>query len=497
MQPALTENGAISYPSSEVDPRVAFFFKVVRDTEAETVESLLVDSWNKDNLDTLRLIFHLRDCRGGKGEKKKFHECLSWLVKNHPSILEKNLDCIPFYGSYKDWLVLLATSLENRMIESFTGQLKTDLELLKGEDEKAKSNITLAAKWAPTEGCAHDRKFDAAKKFSSKLGVNNAKYRKEYLVPLREHLKIIETLMCQKEWDSIDFSKVPSVALKRYKKCFRTHAEERYADFLIRVKAGTAKMNVNRLHPHEILEPYLESFGWCSSKVNTCQLDETVELQWKTFVDNTRKRWKEKGKSLSNSIVLADVSGSMSGTPICVSVALGMLIAELNEGPFHSKWITFSTDAKIEEIKGDTVLDRVRNMIKTHWDGNTNFQAAFDNLLTAAKMLGAKPDQMPSTLFIISDMEFDEANPSNDRTNYEEIEAKYKAAGYTRPRLVFWNVRSQKNIQFPVTDLVPNCALVSGFSADLLDIFLDGEEMNGYEIMRKVIDSPRYERVKL
>lgn len=494
MQPTTavtTENGAISLGLDAVDPRVAFFFKMVRNTSEDTVKLLLAKSWESSPLDTAKLIFHLRDCRGGKGEKKLFHQCLSWLLEHHPEVLSKNLDSVPFYGSYKDWLFLLGSKAEKEMVTHFAKQLKTDKTLLASADPKEKANISLAAKWAPTEGCAHDRAHDAAKKMASELGVRKVEYRKEYLVPLREHLRIVETAMCEGEWENIDYSKVPSVALKRYKKAFQKHSPEKYKQFLEKVKAGTAKMNVNRLHPHEILEPYLKGFGCGFGAVAA---DETVETQWKVFVENTRKRWGEKG--MSNMIALSDVSGSMSGVPICVSVALGMLIAELTTGPFHNKWITFSQDAKIEEIRGNTVAEKVENMVKTAWHQNTNLQAAFDNLLTMATMFKVSQEQLPSTILILSDMELDSACPSNDKTNFEEIERKYKEAGYKRPRIVFWNLRTgDGQVQFPVSSTVPNCALVSGFSSDTLDIFLDGEELNAYQVMRKVIDGPRYNRV--
>lgn len=494
MQPTTTENGAISLGLDDgIDPRVAFFFKTVRDTPVETVNLLLSRAWQSSPLDTLKLVFHLRDCRGGKGEKKQFHLCLTWLLANHQEELRRNFDSIPFYGSYKDWLFFLGTALEKEMVTRFTAQLTIDKGLLASPDPKVKGTISLASKWAPTEGCAHDREHDASKKFAEGLGVRKVAYRKEYLVPLREHLRIVESSMCEGDWESIDYSKVPSVALKRYKKAFEKHSPEKYKEFLAKVKSGEAKMNVNRLHPHEILEPYLKGFG-CFSGVNET-VDETVEVQWKVFVENIRKRWGS-GKGLGNAIVMSDVSGSMSGVPICVSVALGMLVAELAEGPFHNRWITFSVDAKIEEIRGATLLEKVNNMVKTHWDGNTNLQSAFDNLLTTAKMLRVPPEQMPSSIIIVSDMEFDEACRNNDRTNYEEIERKYDTAGYKRPRLIFWNVRTGSGeIQFPVTSSVPNCALISGFSSDLLDIFLENTEITPYQVMRKAIDNPRYERI--
>lgn len=498
---ARTENNALSYATIGYS-RVDFFFKTVRDTSAETLHTLLTDSWNECPLDTLKLIFHLRDCRGGKGEKKQFFNCMQWLLANHPEAVHVNLESIPFYGSFKDWLQFFNTSEEEHMLTCFTQQLREDRDKLTSTDPKVKNSISLAAKWAPTEGCSHDTKYDAACKFAKALRCRKVDYRKQYVAPLRQHLKLVETMMCTGQWDSIDFSKVPSCALKRYKKSFEKHSPELYKSFLERVKTGQAKMNVGQLHPHEILKPYLEH---CSSGNPSCgitaELDETVETQWVVFVERIRKSWGEKG--LGNCLAISDVSGSMSGLPIVVSVALGMLVAELTTGPFHNKWITFSTNPVLEELRGKTCHEKINNMMKSSWSMSTNIQAVFDLVLNSAKMFKVSQEQMPTSLIILSDMEFNSCQHEysyhgKEKTNYQEIERKYAEAGYKRPRLIFWNLRgNQSQVNFPATKDVPNCAMVSGFSSDLLEIFLDGENLNPYQVMRKCIDNCRYDKVRL
>ncbi len=79
-------------------------------------------------------------------------------------------------------------------------------------------------------------------------------------------------------------------------------------------------------------------------------------------------------------------------------------------------------------------------------------------------------------------------------TNWEAIEKKYAKSGYERPTIVFWNLRGD-TLDFPVTNDVPNTALVGGFSADILNLLMDGNVPNPYEVMRKAIDNPRYARV--
>ena len=106
---------------------------------------------------------------------------------------------------------------------------------------------------------------------------------------------------------------------------------------------------------------------------------------------------------------------------------------------------------------------------------------------------------MPTTLFILSDMQFNTACGTNERTNFEEIERKYQEAGYQRAKIVFWNLRgNHTTLEFPVPSKdVQNCVLISGFSPDVIELLLDNIIPTPYTIMRKAIDAKRYERITL
>lgn len=477
MAEAKTLNDAPSLATTG-NARVNVFFKVTRDLSEDDLRTLLTAAWAEDPLDTLKLIFHLRDCRGGKGEKKQFHHALKWLTEEHLPTLLRNLEHVPQFGYFKDLLTLLGTDAEEAAIATFCAQLTRDR--LRLDSGVQLGEISLAAKWAPTEGCAHDKKFRAVPKFATKLSLNKANYRKQLLVPLRTYLKIVEAQMCSGKWEDIDFSRVPSVAMKRYSKLFLKHSPERYAEFLAKVRTGEAKMNVGRLHPHEILEEYLGTKARQSTVVN-----ETTEVAWKEYLRGLRERIK-----LRRSLAVVDVSGSMAGIPLQVALALGLITAELTDGPFHNRWITFSARPQLETIKGATLHEQLDNMIKSSWDMNTNFQAVFDLILESAQLFGATQEQMPETIFVFSDMQFDQAGGSR-KTNFEVLKEKYARAGYTLPKLVFWNLRAE-NLDFPTTAEEANVALVSGFSPDLLTLFLEDGEITPYKIMRSALDNERY-----
>ena len=164
----------------------------------------------------MKLLFHCRDCRGGKGEKALFHVGCEWLAKNHMDTLVKNLEHIPEFGCYKDYCVLVqkCPELEDEIAKLFAMDIKRDMQMFKG---CVKSGYTLAAKWAPSKGKSLDKTNPSfLKKLKRELNLNKEHSDMEYrkiLTTLRYQLNIVEKSMCDNDWENIDFSKVPSCLL--------------------------------------------------------------------------------------------------------------------------------------------------------------------------------------------------------------------------------------------------------------------------------------------
>ena len=60
-------------------------------------------------------------------------------------------------------------------------------------------------------------------------------------------------------------------------------------------------------------------------------------------------------------------------------------------------------------------------------------------------------------------------------TDYQVICRKFKDAGYgdAVPQIVFWNLRDSRST--PVTSTQPGVAMVSGFSKNLVKLFLEND----------------------
>ena len=465
------------------------------------MEFLLEESWKQSPLDTIRLIFYIRDCRGGKGEKLIFRASCRWLLRHHLVDLNRNFQHIPFYGSWKDVLqTFLGTSFEGTIVKFYAQQLQSDKKKLGTSDQKT---IDIgAAKYAPNESSSFDKSHNIVIKLCNELGVNKAQYRKDYLRPLRSsQIKIVEELMCGGEWEEIDFGQVPSIAFNRYRKAFEKHTPEKFKTFIGDVVKGEKKINVKVLHPHEILNPYLKD-------PHHHTIDDAIEAQWVQYVKNRCARRakiaSEKGVPPVNALCIVDVSGSMTSSnsksnvrPLDVAVSMGLLISLLNDktSPFHKKWITFSKTPIMERFTGGTLSSIIKNIDYSNWTMTTRLQPVFDLILNTATMFKVPPENMPKMLIILSDMQFDSACPNNSQTNWTVIEKKYAKYGYTRPTLIFWNLNAN-TLDIPIpSDKVPNTALVSGFSPNTFDQLLDGDVPSPFSIMRKTIDNPRYARI--
>nr|GMD65567.1 uncharacterized protein LOC109185905 isoform X2 [Ipomoea batatas] len=390
--------------------------------------------------------------------------------------------------------------LHDKISDLFAEMLEADVEKLNSGKH---GEISLAAKWCPTIDSSYDkttlicesiaRKLFPREKYTEYEGLEEAHYvykvrdrlRKQVLVPLHKALELPEVYMSAKQWNVLPYKRVASVAMKNYTKKFAKHDNERFNEYLRKVKTGEAKIAAGALLPHEIIKS-LER----ADPEEEAEVAEVAELQWKRMVDDLAK----KGK-LSNCIAICDVSGSMSGIPMDVSVALGILISELSEEPWKGNLITFSADPQLHKIKGETLLEKTAFVKTMDWGMNTNFQKAFDRILEIAVEGKLSQEQMIRRVFVFSDMEFDEVSENSWETDYEAIQRKFREKGFTNvPEVVFWNLRASRST--PVVANQSGVALVSGFSKNLLTIFLEnGGIVNPEEVMELAISGEEYKKL--
>lgn len=441
----------------------------------------------------LKCLFYLRDIRGGQGERRFFRVCYRWLINNDKKAAKRNLNYISEYGRWDDLIYVTdGTSLWEDAMAIIHEQLMADMASCVHSD---KTGISLLAKWMPSENTSSKETKILANKVRESLKVNHRQYRKTLSV-LRERLNVLERLMSAGRWDEIEFDKIPSKAGLKYRNAFarRDMIAQKYEKF---AKDKDTKVNAAALYPVDVAHQCF-NYGYYGKPDATQRA--MIDKYWENLPDFYHGR-EERG------IAVVDVSGSMNGEPMEAAVSLGAYVAERGKGPFQNHFITFSGTPKLVKFEGVDIYDKFTRARGAEWGMNTNVGAVLDLLLNTAIKNHCPKSDMPTRIYIFSDMEFDECVTVDNRrsgygwghkneilsaldTLFEAAKKKWASYGYELPNVVFWNLRSaHKNIPA----IGPGFSYVSGYSPSILESILSGKD--GIDLMLEVLDSERYKPI--
>ena len=483
-----TENGAATLKTTQSDCLDLFAtIGAIRRESDEEIIARFMRAFAEDKDIAMKLLFFARDIRGGLGERKVFRVCLKWLSYNAPETVRKNLSYISEYGRFDDLLVLFDTPVEKDMLDLIRDQLRKDIDAMNNNEE-----VSLLGKWLPSVNASNANTIKTAKKIARFLQMDDKGYRK-MLTKLRAYIRIIENNLREKDY-TFDYEKQPSKAMFKYRGAFARNDAERYNNFLNRVSSGEAKLNASTLAPYEIVEPCLNEY-WSRlpfMKNLTEEEKKSLNATWEALPDFG---------SEANALAIIDTSGSMycdaKPLPAAVALSLGIYFAEHNTGAFKNHFIEFSREPELIEIKGETFADKLQYICSFNKVADTNIEAVFDLVLSAAVNNNVPESELPEKLIIISDMEFNACVKNAGTTNFNNAKAKFEEAGYKLPEVVFWNVAS-RNRQQPVTKNEQGVALVSGCTPRLFSQVVDGSlaAMTPYEYMLDVLGSERYEKIE-
>ncbi len=411
----------------------------------------------------LRVAAWLRDARGGAGERQLFRDILVYLEKNDTEAAKALLRKVPELGRWDDLFVFNSKDMKN---EAYT---------LLGD--ALRSHNGLAAKWTPRQG-------PIAVEIRNFFGMSPKFYRKS----LVELTKVVESQMCAKDWDNINFSHVPSVASARYKKAFNRNTEKyaEYVQSLVKGDNPEVKVNASVAYPYDVLKGRIGHYGVSFDKT---ELD-LIQKQWEALPNYVGD---------ANILPLVDVSGSMTcpagkNTKLScleVAVSLGLYLADKNTGKFKDTFLTFSSKPELLNLKGN-INQKIDQMVKSKWEMSTNLHAAFKKILDVAVKGGVPQEEMPAMVLILSDMQFDQCM-THDDSAIQMIKRKYEEAGYTMPQVVFWNLNASYG-NAPVKFDKGGTALVSGFSPAIVKPLLSGDIDNftPVSVMMTTIMQDRY-----
>lgn len=453
-----TENGMLSYTTSG-NALLDLFGKIGSARGYDT--RAMFDAAVAENEEVaLRILLWARDVRGGAGERKTFRNNLAHLDASMPEISAQLMHMVPVVGRWDDLLYAYPVGSKNR---------KAAIEMI---GAALKAGDGLCAKWMPRQG-------PVAVELRNVLDYSPKAWRKT-LVALTN---VVEQKMCAKDWDSINFSHVPSLAAARYQAAFKRNAGDAYGKYLaelakpVEQRDPKVKINAGAVYPYDVIK----SLNKGSAAAADAQWDAL-----ENFVGD-------------NSILpIVDVSGSMtqtiggnsSLTAMDVSVSLGMYCASKNTGPFKDVFMTFSSNPAFVTLTG-SLSERVHKLRRADWGMSTDLHKAMDLLLTTALRSGASHEDMPNYLLILSDMQFNSCARYDD-TALQMMRRKFNDAGYEMPTIVFWNLAG-RTTDTPVQMHNQNVSLVSGFSPAIMKTVLAAKTVTPVDIMMDTVMVPRYD----
>ena len=506
------------------------------------------------------LLFQNRDVRGGKGERASTTLMWEYMLENHRDDALKMLPLLTEYGSWRDLFQLTTVSpiVVPVVLELVEQQLAKDL------DAAAEGKpLSLLAKWIPRE----DRQPELAKLIAKRLfsyevrPASRMKIYRKKISGLNRLLKTTEVAMCGGEWASIQPQNVPGRCLQKNIKAFlnepgnkrtvtqlrrgaslrypdiedRMECREHFQDFFKAAKEGKVTVKAaNVVYPHELIkkavtsmrQTYHQYYGEETHADSSLSADEKngVLAQWSALVKEARE-----AGGLGRSLAMCDFSGSMqcSGsnrdTPYWVSMAMGLLIAEITSAEFRDTFLTFDSNPRLHHLpKEGDLFDRLASIGHIGQGMSTDFQKAMDLVLANLKKARCRPGEEPDNLIVITDMNWDQACASDQKSRYTDntyrhvvktapwqthiqmIREAFKRAGedmwgvpFTPPRIVVWNVAATSS-DFHAQADTEGVVMVSGWSPSLFKNLLKGEirSTTPLEMLRIILDDERYDAVR-
>ena len=464
-----TENGAVTLKST-LKHTLDFFGLggALRSRTEDDVISLFSKAFAEDPLVAMKTLFFIRDVRSGMGERKTFRTCFAWLAKEYPEVASANLWNVVEFGRWDDLYSTRGTELwDNEVLHM--------IEKVWITETIPAATPSLFWKWMASNNASSKETKKIAEEIRSFLGISPREYRKT-LSTKRAELDVVERKMCASKWNEINYKGVPSKAALNYKGAFEKHDGARYAQYIADVKSGKTTINAGVLYPYDIVE---KCFAYDESA--------TLDVLWNSLPNYIPE-------DSGDGLIICDVSGSMAGRPMAVSISLGIYISERNKGAFKDYFMTFSETPTLQKVVGNNIREKVRNLQRADWGLSTNLESVFNLILDSAVENSIPASEMPKKLYIISDMEINQACHKPNATTHENINSLYKQAGYERPDLIFWNVNA-RNTHVPVKYDENGTCLVSGCSPTILKSLLSGKIVSPEQVMLDTISIERYNKV--
>lgn len=491
--------------------------------EYDIVAADMEKIWKNDPLKAIKLSFYFRmitrttalidgskteTLQRGQGLKNEGIMRMLWIAINHPDDFWNNFHILVAIGSWKDIFQMLSLDLQfhrwegrvldwEKMGQVIVAGLKNEntLNLVKKYLPQIKANSkcntlpaqanTIIAKWV----C------------SIILGVKEQddwrNYRRYRKFKNSGNAHEWQKLISQKRFSKIDFGSVHGRALAILvsgKFLKNSKLEAKYADW---IEAQPVAKYTG--YAYELMEPL------AGIKPLKSYQEMTMNKQFMGLVEKAKKGIEDS----SSFLCVVDVSASMSsqahGTKvpsIHIALCTALYFSYMLKGPFAEHFMKFSNDAELIEWKGNTPIERIRN-IRIKGAGNTDLQAV-TQLLIDIKAKNIPESDFPTGLLCISDGEFD--GTGNGEGEVSKMRKRLLAMDFSKKyvdnlKVVLWDIPNTFYGRDPGTKSVfedfadtPNLFHISGLDPAVVSFILGGGKndkkapVNSEELLEAALD---------
>lgn len=502
MNIAYTENNAKSWAS--MGSAIADQFGKAANYRHRDYDAVRADQevlWKENAEFALRFPFYLRmvtrkikvndgfvtdKVQNGQGVRDEAFKRLLWIAENHTDIFWKNIWVLPLVGSWKDLFQLMHYDV---MIGTEAIDRKNMFTLLR-EGIACHEHVELIKKYMPRIKSSSKLKTDwtknmneIAKEFAEFMGWSIQEYNKFKASGIAHNF---QKEICSGMYENINWGAIPGRALNLLinGKFLENHQlVETYTEWLN--KQPMAKYTG---YVYELGNAYNAATKYGKSLPLYKKL--TLDKQFQSLIETAQAD----GKIKENVWCALDTSGSMSwigmdgktsALDICMS--LGIFFSTLNQGAFHKNVIMFDDTSRVKQLNGS--FTDMMSQIPMDVMGGTNFQSVIDEICRIRRTNPNIPlEDYPSTLLIVSDMQFNEVEKRYDwetrryittETNYEAMKSKLYEVFPTEfvdsMKFIWWNVTSRNN-DYPTRLEDGGCYVLSGFDGSVVNLILGGEE---------------------
>ena len=487
-----------------------------------------------------KMVGQTRDIVDGKGEYTLAYMMIYTWYDFYPELSMFALKCLVDlgdkkthqYGSWKDikyfckFCKAQGVSIEHPLIKE---SIRLTNEQLQKDLNTVSSDLSLASKWVPREKSSfgwlfEELAFDYYKhymvtaKTSEKIVKAKLKCKTDYrklISGLNRKLDTLQIKQCANTWADINFNNVTSISLGKQKKAFLNVDKKGATRYSDRVDRALCAVNFNK-HVQKAVNGETEMKG---KRVGMADFTKQARSLYQNSLyvlgnqvekDLLNSQWRDNSRqngALENFIPVVDISGSMSGDPMDVAIALGIRIAEKSK--LGKRVMTFSQNPKWINLEPyNDFISQVKAIESSEVGYSTDFNKVLSLFLDTIVANKMHPDDVKNMIIVLlSDMQVNEADlntssVSKRETLYERIKSRYADAGirvhgkpYSPPHMLFWNLRNTSG--FPSLSNEKNVSMMSGFSPALLNLFCDKgidalQSCTPWSILEKTLENERY-----